>query len=291
VNTCRGLALGFAASMALTALAPAADDSLCEVAIALANPAYFRGGTDPVKDLKVTVTLKNRSDTIYLALPEPMMDPLGALDFEVHLLGAPTGVARTEATPERTRILRCPTIVPVGELSETPAVTIRPQESKVFTVDAGHWYDIKAAGKYELVCLFQDARSNAVEFEVLPVKRVDVPAHLLLGKLSEYERGNPDFPFMFYITRGPGRFDTIVYLTREGEGGYEHYEAHWLGQISTKQLPQVQTQGAKIGLVVPDKANAAVSWTYVIDFGRKPEQVKGEKVSHEPGSAPQVSFD
>jgi hypothetical protein len=283
-----GLVLG---ALASASTATAADHSNLAVEIKLSNERFFRGANAPVKDLDVTVVLSNTSDKIALTVPQPRMDPVGIVDFEVDLLGVPTGVPATGDEPEKTRILRAPGIQPVDTILPAPNVFLGPKESKEFTIDIGGWFAIRAAGRYQATCLFEDARSNTVEFEVLPLKRVDVPAHLLLGRLEDYERGGPDFPFMFYVTRGPGRFDTILFLTRHGTGADEHYEPRWLGQIATDAMPQMVTQEAKVGLVVPDKKNDSVSWKYVVDFGRRPVIVTGDKIVHTPGSGPTASVE
>jgi hypothetical protein len=289
-------ALGIVATLIFTASAQASDEEVLSVRIGLDKEAFMRGGTDPVADLKVNVTLTNLSDKIELVLPLMEMDPQGIVEFEIALLGAPTGVIAADETPEKTPILRNPAIQPVDTIPPVPGISIPPSGSKQVTLNVGGWYDIKAAGKYEMTCVFSGAqlkgiRSNTIEFEVLPIKRIDVPAHDLIANLGDYERDNPDYPFMFYITRGPGRFDNILYLTREGKGGYEHYEYHWLGQISPDKLPEMKTSGSRVALVVPDKTNDNVSWTYEVDFAKHPIVVKGEKVVHEPGSIPQVSLD
>jgi hypothetical protein len=277
--------------VASTAAGRSRDPQLLTIEISLPREGFFRGRAAPVLDLDVQIKLTNNSDKIALTFPQPKMDPLGLLAFEMHMLGMPTGEKAKPGAPQKTRILRSPPITPVDDLPQTPEVTLAPKESKQFIVDIGGWFAVKAAGKYEITCQFQDVRSNTIQFEVFPLKRVDVPAHLLLGNIADYERGKPAFPFMFYITRGPGRYDAVIYLTRHGKGGYEHYEPRWLGQIAPDKMPQMKTKGAKVALVVPDKRNARVSWKYLIDFGTRPIIVKGDKVVHEPGAAPAVSID
>lgn len=268
---------------------PLAGDQL-ELAIKLPGESFIRGAQEPVEGLLVTLTVTNRSKVIAASFPRPVMDPLGNVLFEVNLLGAPAGIPKTPDTPERTLIRRNPGVQPVGNRADHPPVSLGPGESKEFVLDVGRWYDIKAAGRYEMTCIFQDVRSNTVTFEVLPLKRVDVPSDLLMNRLEDYERGWPDFPFMFYVTRGPGWFDTIVFLSREGKGLDSHYELHRLGEISPGHLPEMVVEGPRVGLLVPDKRNAAVSWRYIIDFSVRPIAVKGEKLIHEPNERPPLTL-
>jgi len=276
------------------AIAPAAaggeSDRPLTLSIKLPGERFIRGAQEPVEGLVATLTVTNTSSVIAASFPCPKMDPLGNVQFEIYLLGAPAGVPKAADTPEKTLIKRSPGLQPVGDRADHPPVSLAPGESKEFALDVGRWYDIKAAGKYEMTCLFQDVRSNTVAFEVLPLKRVDVPSDLLVSRLGDYERGWPDFPFMFYITRGPGWFDMIVFLTREGKGGAEHYELHRLGEISPGHAPEMAVDGARVGLIVPDKRNAAVSWRYLVDFAARPVAVKGEKIVHEPNERPALSL-
>lgn len=284
------------AALVLTALAfaggaPAAEKEFMAVKIELPAESFIRGGLDPVQGLVATVTVSNTSTTL-LTLPSPVLDPVGGTDFEVHLIGAPYGVPKTPETPARTLIKRHVKLQPVGkDLPELPGFTIDPGASKEFRLNVGRHYRFRAAGRYEMACLYQGLRSNSVEFEVLPLKRVDLIPPVFLPQIGDYESGEPDFPFMFYITQGQDRFDHIIYLVRAGSGAYEHYDVHGLGKVAPGVLPEMTVAGSKVGLLVPDKTNDNKTRFFVVDFGSVPMKAAGEEFVHEPGSGPSMSVD
>ena len=221
-----------------------------------------------------------------------MLDPVGGTDFEVHLIGAPYGVPKTPETPARTLIKRHVKLQPVGkDLPELPGFTIDPGASKEFRLNVGRHYRFRAAGRYEMACLYQGLRSNSVEFEVLPLKRVDLIPPVFLPQIGDYESGEPDFPFMFYIAPGQDRFDQIVYLMRSDSGPYEHYEFHRLSQVAVGVTPEMVVSGSKVGILVPDKTNDNLTRFYVVDFGAMPMKTTGKEFLHEPDSGPSMSVD
>jgi hypothetical protein len=277
-------------ALAFAGGAPAAEDHF-GIKIELPARSFIRGGLDPVLGLVATVTISNNSITS-LTLPSPTLDPVGGTEFEVHLIGAPYGVKETPETPARTVIKRHVRLQPVGkDVPEIPGYTIAPGSSKEFRLDVGRNYRFKAAGRYEMACLYQGLRSNSVEFEVLPLKRVDLIPPVFVPQIGDYESGEPDFPFMFYIAPGQDRFDQIVYLMRSDSGPYEHYEYHRLGQVAPGVTPEMVVSGSMVGLLVPDKTNDNLTRFYVVDFGAMPMKATGEEFLHEPGSGPSMSVD
>ena len=294
--------------------AAGAETAGFSVSIALPDgkTAFHRGGPDPaapVNGLTVTLTVTNTFGDLPITLPAPEITPYGGvgfarektvteggslgLAFDVHLLGAPTGVERTEKTPERTRVTRSPLAVPLTNVPVQPGVTLGPGESKDFRVNVGSWYAVRKAGRYEMSCVFENQRSNAVEFEVLPLKSVNVRARNLVRRVEDFERGGEDYPFMFYVVHGDGRFDEIVYRVRRGGGGDRHYEYHRLAEATPGTVPQMVTDPDKpgrIGVLVPDKRNDKLSRIFTIDLGILPMQVSGKEVAHEPGSPPQLTL-
>ncbi len=273
-----------------------------EVQIALpeGKNKFYRGGLDsasPARGLVVTVTLTNPTADLPVNLRRPMLAVWGGIEFNVFLLGAPTGEVRTRRTPERTRIKRSPLLQPVGTRPEAPEMTLKPGESRRFEVPVGPWFAFKQAGKYEMSCRIGPERSNTVEFEVLPLRVVSMPVRHLISRIDDFERGGPDFPYMFYVVHGGGRFDEIVYIVRrpsvrtaDGEklpsGSYEY---HRLGDIAPGTLPEMITSTTRVGVVgllVPDKRSDSLSRIYLLDLGRRPMVVTGRQVVHPPGVPP-----
>jgi len=273
---------------------------------------FHRGGLEPaapVNGLIITVTVTNTYADLPLTLPRPELVPhdgvglskageselraSSGLIFDMHLLGAPTGVRRTDKTPERTAIPRNPLAVPVTGLGPRPGVTLGPGESKGFPVNVGSWYGIRKAGRYEMSCMFNGRRSNVVKFEVLPLKILNARARTLLARLEDFERGGEDYPFMFYVVRGDGRFNEVVYRVRRGGGADEHYEYHRLAEIAPGTVPQMVTDSEKpgrVGLLVPDKRNDRLSRIFTVDLGVLPMRVSGKEVGHEAGRPPQLAL-
>ena len=252
----------------------------------------------------------SRIGNLPVSLPEPRLTLHGGLSlsrrgtaseggstglsFEVHLLGAPTGVRETEETPARTLVPRCPLPVPVSGLASSPAVTLGPGESKDFKVDVGAWYAIRQAGRYEISATYENERSDPVEFEVLPLKVVNMRARMLVSRVTDFERRGAVYPFMFYVVRGGGRFDEVVYRVRRGRGGDEHYEYHRLSETAPGKMPQMVTSREKpgvVGVLVPDKRNDSLSRLFTVDLSVRPLRVSGKEIGHDPGQAPRVSID
>jgi len=128
------------------------------IALPEGKEVFHRGGLEssaPVNGLIVTVTLTNTFADLPVTLPKPELTANGGigfsraktegeggslgLAFNLHLLGAPTGVRKTDATPERTIVLRNPPAVPLTSLAAPPAVTLEVGESKGFKVNVGSW--------------------------------------------------------------------------------------------------------------------------------------------------------
>ena len=265
------VAVAVSGALALTVPARAAEGEL-ELRIDLPAESFVRGCLNPVEGLVATLTVTNNAITAS-SLPVPRLDPVGGTEFEVYLRGAPYGIPTTPETPARTPVRRHVRLQPVGgNVMQIPGYTVKPGKSKEFELNVGRNYAFKAAGRYE-------------------IRRVDVLASVLLDRLEDYEAGEPDFPFMFYITQGQDRFDHIIYLVRAGSGAYEHYDVHGLGKVAPGVLPEMTVAGSKVGLLVPDKTNDNKTRFFVVDFGSVPMKAAGEEFVHEPGSGPSMSVD
>ena len=292
------LVLSTAATLALLApeaagQSPGAKPQVVKVALSLARPGYYRGGDDAaacVGGLVATITITNSSSIVVMSVPTPRLAPYGgSTDFERHLVGLPTGSPAGARAAKQTRILRHPSLVPTEDRVAVPDVALAPNESREFHLDVGSQYRIDMPGKYEMTCVYLSERSNPVEFEVYPVRRVDVTSDRLLETLEDYECGPATFPVMFYVTVGRMRYDDIVCLVREGRLG--HYEFYRIGQIAHNKMPQVVTSGPRVGLLVPDTRSRTVSRLYTVDLTVRPVQFAGSLIVHEEGTPPDLTED
>ena len=295
-----GAVLGAALALVATdagALEDAAAIRSFSVQISLEKERYYRGGIDPaapVKDLIVTVTLTNLFKDIATSLPTPDLRPTGGIEFQIHPVR--TGAEEPEAgkKPRRKPIPRRPLPLPVDERVEFTGVTLAGGESKQFKVNVGPWYAIRRAGKYEMSCKFENERSSAISFEVLPLKVTNVRARALISHINDFERDGPDYPFMFYVVHGGDRFDEVVYLVRRGRGADESYEYHRLSEIAPGRVPDMIVSAAKPGLVgvlVPDKRSDDLSRLFVINFATSPIKRQGRQIAHAAGQPPTLEVD
>jgi hypothetical protein len=184
------------------------------------------------------------------------------------------------------------TLQAVDQIRNNPQEAERQgwKNSESFELNVGRHYDIRAAGRYEMTCVFQNQRSNTVEFEVLPLKRVDATVQRLLERLESFEIGGPGFPYMIYQCQGAGRYDELVCLVRETRSGAERHEFRRISELPRGAVPRMVVDGEygeRVGLVVPHKRHEGVSYIFALDFGKRPIRVEGRQVTHEPGMPPQ----
>lgn len=229
----------------------------------------------------------------YVHFPAPNMGPAGGVRFDIYLQApAITEPTEPEAEPaavaKRARIIRSPPLQPTGRGTFFNDVSLAPQESRSFRLNVGKAFAIREPGRYEITAVFQGVRSQTLEFEVAPIKRVSVRVDRLLERIEDYERGKPTFSHMFYIVPTGSRYDLVFALYRIGSGRESHYERKDICRIRVGASPQMVSAGSRVGLLVADRWRSGLYYRYVIDFGQSPIHVERDRYEFEQAGRPRL---
>lgn len=229
----------------------------------------------------------------YVHFPAPNMGPEGGVRFDI-FRQAPAIVEPTEpeaepaAAAKRARIIRSPPLQPTGRGTFFNDVSLAPQESRSFRLNAGKAFAIREPGRYEITAVFQGVRSQTLEFEVAPLKRVSVRVDRLLERIEDYERGKPTFSHMFYIVPTGSRYDLVFALYRIGSGRESHYERKDICRIRVGASPQMVSAGSRVGLLVADRWRSGLYYRYIVDFEQSPIHVERDRYEFEQAGRPRL---
>ncbi len=231
----------------------------------------------------------------YVHFPAPNMGPEGGVRFDI-FRQVPAIVEPTEPELEaepavaakRARIIRSPPLQPTGRGTFFNDVSLAPQESRSFRLNAGKAFAIREPGRYEITAIFQGVRSQTLEFEVAPIKRVSVRVDRLLERIEDYERGKPTFSHMFYIVPTGSRYDLVFALYRIGSGRESHYERKDICRIRVGASPQMVSAGSRVGLLVADRWRSGLYYRYVVDFEQSPIHVERDRYEFEQAGRPRL---
>lgn len=290
--------LTISALLLAAALCPAAaqeGDPFLRIVISLDRQVYFRGQADPVHNLIVNMKVTNTSENekIHAHFPVPELGPEDKVRFEIYKKGVATGeqvtgIVGAAAAAASTKIVRSPAPQPTGRESFHNTVSVKPGDSQSFRLNPGKYYNMRDAGTYEMTAIFQGVRSNTVTFEVAPIKRVDVRSERLLRDIKTYERGEPGYAYMFYISPTGAPWDAIFFLHRVGTGHEITYERHDLCRIKVRTFPGVATIGRRVALLCADKTTPGLYFLYEVDFDKKPIAVT--RTRHDVGSGTRLKL-
>ena len=229
----------------------------------------------------------------YVHFTAPNMGPEGQVRFDIFRQApAITEPTEPEAEPaaavKRARIVRSPPLQPTGRGTFFNDVSLAPQESQSFRLNAGKAFAIREPGRYEITAVFQGVRSQTLEFEVAPIKRVGVPVDRLLERIEDYERGKPIFSHMFYIVPTRSRYDLVFALYRIGSGRESHYERKDICRIRVGASPQMVSDGSRVGLLVADRLRSGLYYRYIVDFDESPIRVERDRYEFEQAGRPRL---
>jgi hypothetical protein len=238
-----------------------------------------------------SVTVKNvdaepvNKASFGVAYVPPVLGPNDLVEFEV------TKVAEG-AQPEGAKpklIQRNMLVDHTGRTDLSPTAYLAAgATSPEYVLPIGKFYLIREPGKYTAKAILRqlpDSRtpsgrveSNAVEFRVLPFKVVDQDLRSMTDFWADFERGHPDFEYMFYQLPLKAPYQEIYYVQRLKPRGVEKWEWHRLCTIvqgATAQVAQVNPM--QVAILAPQAGGNA--GLYVVDFTTvDPKVVKTQQI-------------
>jgi len=147
--------------------------------------------------------------------------------------------------------------------------------SPEFILPVGAFYKVVDPGNYTMKAIIKDIRdtrtpsgcveSNEVQFRVLPFKVVNRKIADLQAWWEDYERGTPEFEFMFYQLQMAAPYQEIYFVRKRTVRGIVRWE--WRRLCSVIQGGKVQFKIAgpkKFAILSPQAAGDA--GLYTVDF-------------------------
>jgi len=301
-----GLILLLGAAFAFASVARAAEEGqFLAIDISLDKTQYYRGTRVPVEDLFVRMSVSNTCDreNIQIHFARPRIGPGENVRFLVTRLSPPPGEDQHDPTAfpanvGQARILQ-------GTMSDPDSIeeTLRPNDDPAeFTLDVGRAFQLNAAGRYQLSATFEGATSTTLEFEILPLRRLDFrftdfEQAIRTRRMVRTESGYPDYPYMFFIMPRDSRFDEIVYVKRYGRrGGRYNYQTYRLCRFPHRvdergrpsNNPKIGVSGMRVAIAVEgviagggESERRGPVDIYHIDLSARPVAVRRERGSTE----------
>ena len=215
----------------------------------------------------------------------PELGPQDLLDIEIVKVAEGAQPEGAKTKPVR----RDMPVDYTGKLGRTPmAYLAAGATSPEYVLPIGKFYLVREPGKYTAKAILRDVpdsrtpsgrvESNTVEFRVLPYKVVDTKVEDLTAWWAEYERGHPNFDYMFYQLSVNAPYQEIYYVQRLKPLGVEKWEWHRLCTIASGSTAQVaQVSPTQVAILAPQaQGNAGL---YVVDFSTvDPKIVKTQQL-------------
>lgn len=251
------------------------------------------------ENLKVDKTIEippTNPDSFGIAYAPPKLGPQDLVRAVIVPVreGEEAGAAVGEgAAPKPVPARRDMPVEYTAQTDAAPTAYLAPgATSPVYHLPVGKFYLIKAPGLYRLTIelpAFRDPRSplkcirsNPVTFRVLPYKAVGQKLEYLKRHWAEFERGEPNFEYMFYELPTDQPYRAIYYVRKIPIGPRHKYEFHRLCSLVPNGRAQVrQLTPKKIALLVPHMDAAA--GLYVVDFSTLDPTVETRLLPLKPG--------
>lgn len=229
-----------------------------------------------------------------VAYAPPVLGPQDLVEFVI--LKLPEGQAPPAEAAKPKPVARD---MPIEHTSRTDAARsayLAPGEkSPAYVLPVGRFYTIREPGRYSLKAILRDlpdsrtpsgrVESNTVEFRVLPYKVLDQKIAALQESWSAFERGHPDFDYMFYQLLLSAAHQEIYYVQRLTARGLERWEWHRLCTVAPGANVQVaQVTPTKVALLAPHmKGDAGL---YTVDFAKVDPEVTAKTLPVVEGKVP-----
>ena len=219
------------------------------LAISLPGDTFIRGANIPVEGLTVTMTITNGTGAALL-LPKPEIHPLAAPAMAAKATIKPVGEKADKAEP-------IPVISGMEKSYMPEAVeTLRIETGKTVdvTLNVGKFYLIRRAGKYEMTITYRGVESNAVQFTVLPLRRLEIPGDLILKRINDIEWGDPNYDDMFYVAQSARAWGEIYLVQRVGIKADYPLVINTVGALAAGAMPEMTMPAPRVFILVyPEK--------------------------------------
>jgi hypothetical protein len=215
-------------------------------------------------------------DSLGVAYTPPALGPQDLVKFEVVKLPE-----EGQPAPEAGKVKLIERDMPVENTSPEDlapsAYLAAGATSPEYLLPVGKFYLIRQPGRYSVKAILREfpdsqtpsgrVESNSLEFRVLPYKVVGQKIGGLMRHWQAFERGYPDFDYMFYQLPVSGPYDEIYYVQRFQARGADHWEWHRLCTVAPNATVQVaQVTPSKVALLAPHmKGDAGL---YTVDFSK-----------------------
>lgn len=174
------------------------------------------------------------------------------------------------------------------------------ETSPAYTLEIGKYAKITKPGRYTVKLILLSipdsstpsgrVESNEEQFQVLPYKIVTRKQRCLKKWIAAFERGHPDFDYMFYQLPVAAPYQEIYYVQRLHARGNEHWEWHRLCSLAPDSKAQVkQVTPKKVAILAKHyKGDAGL---YVVDFSRVDPAITTKILDIKGGELPKLQVE
>lgn len=218
--------------MCLAAATAAAQD--LSLTLSLPRENYIRGTQVPVEGLVATLTIANSSNVAVL-VPKPVIHPEAAP-------GMAASAAIRWMDPEGGDGLEIPRVAGLAAPfvpTEVENLRVEGNGQVQVSINIGRHYLIRRPGTYEMSIRYREMESNTVSFTVLPLRKLTLPADLIIDRIREVEWGDPDYNEMFYVVRSPRAWDEVVLVQRIGKNKAFPMTLTGIGYLAKGTMPEI----------------------------------------------------
>lgn len=147
--------------------------------------------------------------------------------------------------------------------------------SPEFSLPVGRFYKVVDPGQYTMKAVMHTIRdsstpsgcveSNEVQFRVLPFKIVERKLTDLKAWWADFERGMPEFEYMFYQLPMAAPWQEVFFVRKRDVRGIVSWEWRRLCTVAQGGQVQFQMMGAKKVAILSPQANGDAG-LYTVDF-------------------------
>lgn len=257
------------------------------------------------KKRKKNITVKEEpvnKDSLGYAYTPPQLGPDDLVEMIVLRLPGPDDkdADGKPAQPERIeRDMAAEYTQPVDNSNPTRYLAAGAT-SDPYTLPVGKFYRIQKPGMYSVQAVIHSipddrtpekcVMSNVVNFQILPYQICKVKLPYLKRDWEEFERGHPNFSYMFYELPVEASYREVYYVQRLSVRGVEKWEWHRLCTVAEGTSVQVQqVDKNKVALLAQHaKGDAGL---YTVDFSTVDPTVTSQTLALKGGALPTLKVE